>query len=61
MVEIATAQHTRPRAVVGAPHRAAWQLKSALRHSVQRSVAYYIFLHFFTVIEGDFRFMNNNG
>ena len=28
-LEIATAQRTRPRAVVGAPCRAAWQLKSA--------------------------------
>ena len=34
IVEMATAQRTRPRAVVGAPRRAAWQLKSALRHSI---------------------------
>ena len=33
-LEMATAQRTRPRAVVGAPRRAAWQLKSALRLSV---------------------------
>ena len=38
-VEMATAQRTRPRAVVGAPRRAAWQLKFALRHSAaQRGV-----------------------
>ena len=28
---MATAQHTRPRAVVGVPRRAAWQLKSAMQ------------------------------
>ena len=60
---MATAQRTRPRAVVGAPHRAAWQPKSVLRHSVSAAprtiifytffytflqpVAYYNFLHFF--------------
>ena len=42
-LEMAAAQRTRPRAVVGAPRRAAWQLKSALRHSaVPRTI---IFLH----------------
>ena len=58
---MATAQRTRPRAVVGAPRRAAWQLKSALRHSVSaapRTIFFYIFL---TIIAGDFLFMNNNG
>ena len=57
---MATAQRTRPRAVVGAPRRAAWQLKSALHHSV--SAAYNNFFYiFFTIIAGDFLFMNNNG
>ena len=40
-----TAQRTRPRAVVGAPRRAAWQLKSVLRHSVSavpRAIILYI-------------------
>ena len=31
---MATAQRTRPRAVVGAPRRAVWQLKSASGYSV---------------------------
>ena len=62
-VEMATAQRTRPRAVVGAPRRAAWQLKSALRHSISAAPrrlqkCFYIF---FTIIVGDFLFMNNNG
>ena len=46
-IEMATAQRTRPRAVVGAPHRTAWQLKSALRHSVSVAPRTIIFLHFF--------------
>ena len=33
-VEMATAQRTQARAVVGPPRRAAWQLKSALRNSI---------------------------
>ena len=61
-VEMATAQRTRPRAVVGAPRRAAWQLKSTTLHyvtaSAQRKKFFYIF---FTIIVGDFLFMNNNG
>ena len=61
MVEMATAQRTRPRAVVGAPRRAAWQLKFALRHSISAAPRTKIFLHFFTIIVGDFLFMNNNG
>ena len=44
-LEMATAQRTRPRAVVGAPRRAAWQLKSALRQS--NSAAYKNFFTFF--------------
>ena len=43
---MAIAQRTWPRAVVGAPRRAAWQLKSALRHSViaaPRTIIFYIF------------------
>ena len=46
-LEMATAQRTRPRAVVGAPRRAAWQLKSALRHSISSAPRTIIFLHFF--------------
>ena len=46
-IEMATAQRTRPCAVVGAPRRAAWQLKSALRHSVSAAPRTLIFLHFF--------------
>ena len=44
-LEMATAQRTRPRAVV--VHRAAWQLKSALRHSISAAPRTKIFLHFF--------------
>ena len=58
---MATAQRKRPRAVVGAPRRAAWQLKSALRHSISAAPRAKILLHFFTIIAGDFLFMNNNG
>ena len=61
VIEMATAQRTRPRAVVGAPRRAAWQLKSALRHSISAAPRTKIFLHFFTIIVGDFLFMNSNG
>ena len=61
MLEMATAQRTRPRAVVGARRRAAWQLKSVLRHSVSAAPRTIIFLHFFTIIAGDFLSMNNNG
>ena len=57
---MATAQRTRQRAGVGAPRRAAWQLKSALRHSVSAAPRTIIFLHFFTIIAGDFLVMNNN-
>ena len=46
-LEMATAQRTRPCAVVGAPRRAAWQLKSALRHSISAAPRTKIFLHFF--------------
>ena len=58
---MATAQRTRPRAVIGAPRRAAWQVKSALCHSVSAAPRTIIFLHFFAIIAGDFLFMNNNG
>ena len=58
---MAKAQRTRPRAVVGAPRRAAWQLKSALHHSVSAAPRTTIFLHFFTIIAGDFLVMNYNG
>ena len=50
---MATAQRTRPRAVVGAPHRAAWQLKSALRHSVSAAPRTKIFYIFFTIIASE--------
>ena len=58
---MATAQRTRLRAVVGARHRAAWKLKSALRHSFSAAPRTKIFLIFFTIIVGDFLFMNSNG
>ena len=60
-LEMATAQRTRPRAVVDAPRRAAWQLKSALRHSISAAPRTKIFYIFFTIIVDDFLFMNNNG
>ena len=44
---MATAQRTRPRAVVNASRRAAWQLKSALRHSISAAPRKKLFLHFF--------------
>ena len=44
---MATAKRTRPRAVVGAPHRAAWQLKSVLRHSISAAPCTIIFYIFF--------------
>ena len=47
IAEMAIAQRTRRRAVVGAPRRAAWQLKSALRYSVSAAPRTIIFLHFF--------------
>ena len=47
---MATAKRTRPRAVVGALRRAAWQLKSALRHSVSAALRTIIFYAFFTII-----------
>ena len=59
-VEMATAQRTRPRAVVGAPRRAAWQPKSILRHSISvapRTIIFYIFLQLLQVNY----FMSNNG
>ena len=46
--------------LVGAPRRVAWQLKSVLRHSVSAAPRTIIFLHFFSIIAGDFFFMNNN-
>ena len=46
---MATAQRTRSRAVVGAPRRAAWQLKLALPHSVSAAPRTKIFYIFFTV------------
>ena len=43
LLEMATAQRTRPRAVVGAPRLTAWQLKSALRHSISAAPRTIIF------------------
>ena len=41
-------------AAVGVLHRAAWQLKSALRNSVSAApLRLLYFLHFFTVIAGE--------
>ena len=50
---MATAQRTRPRAVVGAPRRAAWQPKSVLRHSVSVAPRTIIFYIFFTIIASE--------
>ena len=47
------AQRTRPRAVVGAPGRAAWQLKSASRNSVSAVPRTIIFFLFLTIIAGE--------
>ena len=49
---MATAPRTRPRAVVDAPRRAAWLLKSVLRHSVSSAPRTIIFYIFFTIIAG---------
>ena len=49
-VEMATAQRTQPRAVVGAPRRTAWPLKSALRHSVSVAPRTINFLQLLLVI-----------
>ena len=51
-LEMATAQRTRPRAVFGAPRRAAWQLKSVLRHSFSAAPRTIILYIFFTIIAG---------
>ena len=51
MVEMTKAQRTRPHAVVGSPRRAAWQLKSALRHSVSAAPRTIIFLRFFQLLQ----------
>ena len=50
---MATAQRTWPRAVVGAPHRAAWQPKSALRHSISTAPRAIIIYIFFTNIASE--------
>ena len=50
---MATAQRTRPCAVVGAPRRAAWQPKSVLRHSVSLALRTLIFYIFFTIIASE--------
>ena len=60
-VEMATAQRTRPRAVVGAPRRAAWQPKSVSRHSISvapRTIIFYIFLQ---LLQVNYFAMSNNG
>ena len=61
LLEMVTAQRTRPRAVVGAPRRAPWQPKSVLRHSVSvapRTIIFYIFLQLLLV---NYFAMSNNG
>ena len=55
-VEMVTAQRTRLRAVVGAPRGAAWQHKSALRHSVSAALRTITFYIFFTIIAGELFF-----
>ena len=50
---MATAQRTWPHSVFGARRRAAWQLKSVLRHSVSAAPRTIIFYIFFTVIAGE--------
>ena len=58
---MATAQRTRPRAVVGTPRRAVWQPKSVLRHSVSvapRTIIFYIFLQ---LLQVNYLVMYNNG
>ena len=49
---MATAPRTWPCADVGAPRRAARQLKSVLRHSVSAAPRTIIFYIFFTIIAG---------
>ena len=56
-LEMATAPRTRPCAVVGAPRRAAWQLKSVLRHSFSAAPRTVIFYILFTII-ADKLFLN---
>ena len=51
---MATAQRTRPRAVVGAPRRAAWQPKSILRHSVSVAPRTIIFTFFLQLLQVNF-------
>ena len=61
-LEMATGQRTRPRAVVGAPRRSAWQLKFVLRHSVSAAPRTIIFYIFFTILLlVNYFFMSNNG
>ena len=55
---MATAQRTRPRAVVGAPRRAAWQPKSVLRHSVSVAPRTTFFLQ---LLQVNYFVMSNNG
>ena len=55
---MATAQRTRPRAVVGVISVAT---KIYITSQRQRSAACNNFLHFLAIIAGDFLFMNNNG
>ena len=50
---MATAQRTRPHAVVGVPRRTAWQRKSALRHSVSAAPRTIICYIFYTIIAGE--------
>ena len=47
---MATAQRKRPRVVVGAPCRTAWQLKSASRNDVSAARRTMMFLFFFRLL-----------
>ena len=58
---MATAQRTRPRAVVGVPRRAAWQPKSVLRHSVNVAPRTIIFTFFLQLLQVNYFVMSNNG
>ena len=57
---MATAQRAQPRAVVGAPRRAAWQQKSALRHSVSAAPCAIIFTFFLQLLLVNYFFMSRN-
>ena len=59
-LEMATAQRTQPRAVL-LVHRAAWQPKSILRHSVSVALRTIIFTFFLQLLQVNYFVMSNNG